>query len=190
MLALIAAIAWSAAVAAQGNSTIGPCTDALEFDGGHLSDVCTEWLEGNNAYSATMRASISPQPASQQVMLYRMEGAWFMRVAGYRWEPGSAVETRRREFPVSDGDAQVIVDRMTIAHLDELGELLYYGSENVICTDGASYELAMAINGQRRNARQHSCAGKTELHQTAAIFRQIALKYDPEFAGMLRGFAE
>ncbi len=163
------------------------CSGQFSSDDGHLSDVCSEWLEGGPAYSATMRASLSPRPASQQVMLFQMDGDWFMRVAGYRWEPESAVETRRREFPISNDDAQVIIDRLTIAHLQRLGELYYYGSTDVICTDGASFEVAMAIDGQKFSARQHSCAGKTQLHQTAALFRRIALEYDPEFSGMLTG---
>ncbi|MGI9375467.1 MAG: hypothetical protein ACR2PC_05095 [Tsuneonella suprasediminis] len=155
----------------------------------HLEDVCGELSEGGPAYSATVRASMSPPPASQQVMVYRTGGVWMMRIAGYRyrWKSGGEVVTRRREIALSDDDAEDLVRRLTEADLRHLGQLPFYGSENVICTDGASLELAIGMAGRKSKAAQHSCAGKTELRQLAAAFRQLALKYDPEFEGLLSG---
>jgi len=164
------------------------CSETPSSSGYHISDVCSASLEGAPAYSATFGASLSPEPASQQVMIYRRGDAWFMRIAGYRWERGSTVVTRRRDdIAVSDVDAQALVSRLTRRALKQLSELPYYGSEDVICTDGASLELAMASGGRKFRAAQHSCAGKTRMNEIATIFRQIALKYDPEFADLLSG---
>lgn len=112
-------------------------------------DVCDPLLEGGNAYSATMTASLTPPPATQQVVIYRLEGNWFLYAEGYRWN-GSLVETRRNDVRISDADAA-------------------------------------AIEGSRHAARQHSCAGQTELTRTAALFKEMALKYDPAFEGYLSG---
>ena len=94
------------------------------------------------------------------------------------------------KLEISAADADEIIQRITVNHLEQLRERPFYGSANAICLDGASYELAMASEGAELTARQHSCAGKTELNQTADLLRRIAIKYDPEFAGLLNGLTD
>ncbi|WP_239806808.1 hypothetical protein [Croceicoccus hydrothermalis] len=171
----------------SANSVNIPCPEVDPARDYHLKDVCGELSEQTPAYSATFRGSLIPAPASQQVMVYRTDGVWMMRIAGYRWERGGEVVTRRREVAVSDADAEDLVGRLTETDLRRLAQLPYYGSKDVICLDGASLELAIGMAGRKSKAAQHSCAGKTELHQLAAAFRQLALKYDLEFEGLLAG---
>jgi len=175
-------------MSAATGSTGAACPEDAPVSEYHLWDVCDELLEGAPAYSVTYRESLSPGPASQQVMLYRLDSVWFIRVAGYRGEWGGPVETRRHEMIVSDADAEAVVGRLTRDSLEQLDALPYYGSKHAICMDGASLELAMASRGRRFAAAQHSCAGKTAMNDIAAIFRALALKYDSGFEGLLSGF--
>ena len=163
---------------------------ATASEGYHLEDVCSEVLEGAPAFSVTYRRSLSPEPASQQVMIYRLKGQWYLRVAGYHWGPGNVVETRRNDLSISDADAELLVRRLTVEEVRRLSLLPYYGREDVVCTDGASLKLEIAFSGRKFKAAQHSCAGKTRLSETAALFRQLALKYDPHFKALLSGFQE
>jgi hypothetical protein len=156
----------------------------------HLEDVCNEVLKGAPAYSVTYRRSLSPEPASQQVMVYRLGDRWYVYVAGYLKGHGSVVETRRNDLPISDADAEKLVSRLTVEGLRQLSLSPYYGREDVVCTDGASLELEMARSGRKFKAEQHSCAGKTRLNEIAALFRQLALKYDPQFKTLLSGFQD
>ncbi len=71
-----------------------------------------------------------------------------------------------------------------------LSALPYYGPEDVVCTDGSSIELAFSADGKRYAADQHSCAGKTEINRIAAKFRELALKYDPDFTDLLYGLKD
>lgn len=175
--------------AGLGSSGI-PCAEDTDSPEYHLSDVCDPLLDGAPAYSATFRASLSPQPASQQVMVYRLDGEWFIRIAGYRWERGGEVVTRRHDIAVSTADVDVLVSRLSKSSIEHLGAQPYYGSENVICTDGANLELAMSLEGRKFLAAQHSCAGKTGINEITAIFRQLALRYDPAFDGLLAGLKD
>lgn len=165
------------------------CLPAEEASDDYLQDVCDPLLEGSPAYSATYRVSLSPRPASQQVMVYQRDGSWHMSIAGYRWERGGAIDTRRHDVEISEADAKMIIDRITKPLMERLQSLPYYGISDVIvvCTDGANYTVEMAEDGQRYAASQHSCAEKTELNETMALFRSLALKYDPEFDGLLSG---
>ena len=173
---------------AAAEPAIEPCAEYEQVEPGHLSNVCSPWPEGDVAYSATIQASLVPQPAAQQVMVYRLDGQWFIRIAGYHWEPGtSVIVTRRNEVPISAEDAAMIAARVDAATLSRLAERPYYGSDLVICTDGASLELAAASNGSRQSARQHSCAGETEMNEISALFRELAIKYDSESAEYLGG---
>ncbi|MDE1468492.1 hypothetical protein [Aurantiacibacter sp. D1-12] len=182
------AYAFALATGLIGVPAIEDCPAAEASTDGHLSDVCAALPEVDVAYSATMRASLNPRPASQQVMVYRMEGQWFVRTAGYRWTPGtSVVTTRRNDLPIAPEDASMIETRLSQTSLSRLAELPYYGADDVICTDGSNLEIAAALDGARFAARQHSCAGQTELNEIAALFRGIAIKYDSEFEGYLSG---
>ncbi|WP_338447162.1 hypothetical protein V5F89_05075 [Pelagerythrobacter marensis] len=154
----------------------------------HLADVCDPAFGDGPVYSATFAASLTPPPASQQVVIYRLEGEWFVRIAGFRWKAGEVV-TRRLERPIADSDAAEISERITGAALRRLGALPYYGADDAICSDGASLTLETARNGKRISASQHSCAGKTELNDLADAFRSLALKYDPESSGLLSGLS-
>lgn len=165
------------------------CPEVVDPDDYHLSDICNSLLADYPAYSATYQASLSPEPASQQVMLYLGEDGWVMRIAGYRWTPGGGeVVTRRFEVSISDDDAQQLVDRLSETTMQRLRELPYYGSDDVICTDGANTEIATALDGMKIAAAQHSCAGRTEINEIAAAFRELALRYDPAFEDLLSGF--
>ena len=183
MIELAYVVLLNASIASSGTD----CPDDFSSNDYHTANVCAPWLKSKAAYSATFRGSMSPRPAAQQVMIYRSDDAWIMRIAGYHWDRKGAVVTRRREIAISDADAGVIVDHMTAESLDRLSKRPYFGSETVICTDGAQYELAMASGGRKHLAKQHSCAGSTELNETAALLRDLALKYDPSFDGLLSG---
>jgi len=171
MLALVFPLALAAAPA----PAVTPCELDAEAELSIPMDVCDSWLEGGSAYSATMTASLTPPPATQQVVVYQFEGNWFLHAEGYRWN-GSLIETRRNDVPISQADAATIRDELTTAYLATLAEKPFYGSPNVICTDGATIELAAASAGSRHAARQHSCAGQTQLTQTAALFRELAIR--------------
>ena len=151
----------------------------------HLASVCDDYLEGEPAYSATVEGSLIAKPASQQVMLYKMDGQWFVRIAGFSWDSEGPVLTRRIDVSVSNMDAQRVIARLDDAAFERLGTIEYYGDKNRICMDGANYEVARAVAGTMTSARQHSCAGKTEINAVMAIFRKLAIKYDPEAEGML-----
>lgn len=180
MLALVFSFALAGGTAPLGT----PCELDAEAELSHPMNVCESWLEGGSAYSATMTASLTPPPATQQVVVYQFEGDWFLHAEGYRWK-GSLIETRRNDMPISEADAAAIRDKLTTAYLATLAEQPFYGSPNVICTDGATIELAAASAGSRHAARQHSCAGQTQLTKTAALFRAMAIRYDPGFEGYL-----
>lgn len=187
MLDLVFASSLSSAALTSGAA----CPDDFVSAEYHLADVCSAWLKGAPAYSATFRASLNPRPASHQVLIYRRDDTWFMRIAGYRRGlSGSEVVTRRNEVAVSDVDVEALASRVTKASLERLSAMPYYGSENMICTDGADLQLAMSSTGKKYVAAQHSCAGKTEINEIAATFRQLALKYDPDFAGLLTGLQD
>jgi hypothetical protein len=169
-------------------SISGPMAECGEHDREddyHLTSVCENWLEGAPAYSATVQGSLMAKPASQQVTIVRLEGEWLMLVAGYRWDEDGSVTTRRVERVISDEDGERIASLLSEEAFHRLGKLHYYGSEDVICTDGANYELAAGVSGQKMTARQHSCAGATEINQVMAVFRELALKYDTASEGML-----
>ena len=171
-------------LASAGASSWVACPAEKTDETQHLLEVCDPVVEGARAYSATFRASLNPPPAAQQVTIFERDGEWFMHVAGYRWKPGEAVVTRRNDMPISAEDALALVARLEEAG-DRLAQLSYYGAPNVICTDGASFQLASAVGGQHRVFSQHSCAGKSELHAIAAAFRSLAIKYEPQIEGML-----
>ena len=172
----------------SGLATDGSACPENFDESDHLMDVCADYLDDTAAYSATWLGSLSPRPAEQQVAVFRYEGKWFVRVAGYRWKPGtSLVEYRRNEIQISEEDSDAIAALMSDAKLKELSSIKYYGSDYVFCTDGASFRLDMARAGQRKEVAQHSCAGKTEINRVMSEFRNLALKYDPEFDGMLTG---
>lgn len=178
--------AYLIALATGSSAATSPCETTARRDDYHLSDVCDELLHGEESYSATFRASLVPRPASQQVLIYRDDESWRLRAAGYRWN-SPLVTTRRNDVEISAQDAERIRQSVTAEYLARLAQLPFYGSESVICTDGATTELAASWGGERHSARQHSCAGETELTGTAALFREIAIKYDPEFEGHLNG---
>ena len=172
-----------------------PCSEKetlADPDNWHLSDVCANYLENGGVtptYSATFLASLNPQPASQQVLIFRRDDQWHMRVAGYLWRPGrSLVEHRRNEFAISDADANALAALMDDASLERLAAQPYYGSGDIICVDGARFQLDRAERGQRFSAAQHSCAGSTQINEIFASFRAVAVKYDAGFDGFLRGF--
>lgn len=110
-----------------------------------------------------------------------------MRISGYSWKSGGPVLTRRNEVEISATDASLVTRRMTESAIKRLSDLPYYGSKDAICMDGSSYRLEMAQNGLRHTAAQHSCAGKTEINEITALFRELAVKYDSEFEGLLSG---
>lgn len=171
-----------------------PCSEKetlADPDNWHLSDACANYLEGGDetpTYSATFLASLNPQPASQQVLIFRRDDQWHMRIAGYRWRFTSLVEHRRNELAISDADANALVALMDNATLERLAAQPYYGSGDVICMDGASFQLDRAERGQSFSAAQHSCAGSTQINEIFASFRAVAVKYDAGFDGFLRGF--
>lgn len=179
--------AYSLVLATATSTATPPCEATTQRDDYHLSDVCDEIVHGEEAYSATFRASLVPRPASQQVLIYRQDGSWRLRAAGYRWN-GGLVMTRRNDVEISSEDAERIRQSVTADHLARLARLPFYGSDDVICTDGATTELAASWGEERHSARQHSCAGDTELTTTATLFREIAIKYDPNLEGFLTGF--
>lgn len=165
------------------------CSSEIEAAEYHLSDVCDPLLEGAEAYSATFRASLVPSPASQQVLVYRADAdGWFVRIAGYNWTDDIVV-TRRRDLPISDDDAAQISALITEVTFERLSALPYYGSPDIVCTDGANLQLAMVLNGQRNFVAQHTCAGRTEINDLSEAFRSLAIKYDPESLGLLNGLA-
>lgn len=174
-------------VASGLSGGVSECPERLDT-GHHISNVCTGYHEGASAYSATWSASLNPKPAQQQVMIFRYEGEWRMRIAGYRWEWGtSLVEHRRNDVAISDEDANSIIELMDDKTLERLAAQPYFGSDTLICTDGAGYRLEKAKDSQRHFAAQHSCAGRTQVNEIFGKFREIALKYDPEFEGFLAG---
>ncbi len=164
------------------------CSETKTATDHHLASVCAPYLGGASAYSVTYHGSLTPKPASQQVMVHKADDTWFVRMAGFRWEPGSSkVVTKRNELEITDGEAKALIGKWTKASLERLSALPYYGSDDVICMDGASIELAMAEQNRKYRAAQHTCAGKTEITVIAADFRQLALKYDADFEGLLTG---
>lgn len=177
----------AAILTASASSSVAACPADGETGSDHLFDVCHPAAQDGPAYSATFSASLSPQPSHQQVTLFKADGTWTVRAAGYKWKPGGAFETRRNEFAISDEDARALVGRLDDETRERLSNLTYYGAPTVICTDGARTEIAVASGGQRHSFAQHSCAGKTELHEVAEAFRKVVLKYDPLFDGMLDG---
>lgn len=181
---MIASILILAAVAVAS-----PCPERIGPMDGHRADVCSEWIHGEPAYSATYAASLAPQPASQQVLVYRSSEGWMIRIAGFRWKPEAEFTTRRNELRISDADARAITTLLATPVVERLAKQPFFGSEDVICTDGASLVLASARDGSRVAASQHSCAGRTEFNRIAASFRELAVKYDPAFADMLDGLS-
>ncbi len=164
------------------------CAANAKQDGYHLVDVCSDWIEGRPAYAATYRASLIPRPASQQVLVYKSEDGWRMRVAGYVWDRDKqSIQTKRSEFDISAETVRIVTEAVNVQTIQSLKKLHYYGSPDVICTDGAKYSVAMAQGNMRYSASQHSCADPSQLHQTMALFRDIAIKHDPSFDGMLYG---
>lgn len=159
--------------------------DRVEY---HLIDVCDPILSGEEAYAVTYRASLSPKPASQQVVVYTLDGEWFLRIAGYGWQ-GDRVETRRRDMPISSDDAMAITGKASPSNIRRLNKSPFYGEPERICMDGASLNLDGAVGGKRYGAAQHTCAGSTELFGLASDFRALALKYDPASLGFLYGLA-
>lgn len=180
------------AMVLQAAATAGvACVDGDAAGNDHLASVCSPSLDGSSAYSVTYGASLAPGPASQQIMVYQAGDAWMMRVAGFAWTPGSSsVVTKRTEFEISEQDASMLAGKLTADSLLRLGAMPYYGRDDVICTDGASLELAFSEQRLQHRAAQHSCAGKTEFNQIAAAFRQVAVKYDPEFDKLLNGLKD
>ncbi|WP_336987387.1 hypothetical protein [Altererythrobacter aquiaggeris] len=169
-----------------GSQVACPDVDAASDD--HLMGVCSPLVTEYPAYSVTYRASLSPQPASQQVMIYGRDDGWMLSIVGYRWTPGSEVIlTRRQKIAISNDDAQRLSNRLTEASMKQLLALPYYGPGDQICTDGATNEVAMSKGGKKVIAQQHSCAGKTLINEISAAFRELALEYDPEFEGLLSG---
>lgn len=179
-------VAWAVILNASASGAAAACPPD-EHTEHHLSDVCASHLGGAPAYAVTMRGSLIPKPASQQILIYEFEDQWYIRVAGFRWER-AVVETRRVEIPIDEEDAAILVALVSDAKLERLAELPYYGEEGIFCMDGEAFELAKAQSGQRRFARQHSCAGTGELSSVAAEFRRVALEYDPESEGLLTAF--
>ena len=162
-----------------------PCPDEIDPDY-HGAEVCDPVFEGATAYSATVRGSMSPAPRTQQVMLYRQEGEWRLRIAGVRWVPGtSVVVTRRNDVVISDDDAEELIALLDERAMEELGAMPYMGAEGLICVDGARLEIARAENGQRWTAAQHSCVVGSKLRPILHAFREVALRYDPDAFGML-----
>jgi len=161
------------------------CASHLNPEVYHTQDVCSAWIEREEAYSVTVHASLLPEPASQQILLYQHERKWKLRVAGFRWKWGGEVSTRRNEFVINAEDAHALIDQFSDGNLSRLRTLPYYGEPNRICMDGSKLELAKAVAGQRSWVSQHSCAGATDMNAIAALFRQTALKYDPECDGLL-----
>ncbi len=174
------------AIALIASAAATPCSVEDEADD-HLSDVCAPFLEGAPAYGVTVQGSLIPRPAAQQVLIYQMDGEWLIRISGYRWQPGtSQIETRRTVLPISDEDAQRLIERMNDDAFERLQARPYYGSEDSICTDGSRHEVAKASAGSANRATLHSCGLNDELKAIARQFREVAIKYDPEFDGMLR----
>ena len=164
-----------------------PCPSQEELDSSHLLDVCDSSIDSEPAYSVTFEASMSPPPAAQQITLFQREEGWILQIAGYDWQPGTGlVTTRRNVMEIPAADAQTLIDRIENAS-NRLAQLSFYGDPLVICTDGATTEIAIGAHGKRRSFSQHSCAPESELHEIASEFRAVALKYDPGFDGMLGG---
>ena len=164
------------------------CAEFADWEADHTADVCSEWIEGEEAYSATMRGSLIPKPAAQQVLIFKTEEGWRMRVAGYSFDyDEGTTRTRRRELAISDAEAQAIKELVSPEAMARLAKLPYYGGDNRICVDGATYGLAVARNGRRTQARQHSCSDPSELDEIAGAFRALALSHDEGFEGMLTG---
>ncbi|WP_123639866.1 hypothetical protein [Tsuneonella flava] len=123
-------------------------------------------------------------------MMYRSGDQWLLRIAGYRWIPEGGAATRRREIAILDADAEELASRITEADLNQLSQLPFYGPNALFCLHGTTLAVSIGVAGKMSSATQHSCAGKTKLNQLAAAFRQLALKYDPEFEGLLSGLLE
>tara|TARA_B100001179_G_C18442840_1_gene339585 strand:- start:16 stop:579 length:564 start_codon:yes stop_codon:yes gene_type:complete len=175
-------------LASESSLVATACPVNEERQTGHLFSVCDPILEGGRAYSVTFEASLSPEPAAQQVALYKRSGLFFLRIAGFRWESGSSlVTTRRNEIAISKEDALSLVDLFDDARLKRLSQLSYYGDPLIVCSDGAETEVATASDGRTQSFAQHTCAAKSELNEVASVFREVALKYDPGFEGMLTG---
>lgn len=167
------------------SASMVPCPAEIEPDP-HLSDICDPHLDSDQAYSVTVQASMSPDPASQQVILYRSEGEWRLRIAGFRWVPGtSLVVTRRNDIAISDEDAEYIIREMDSDTLAELAQVGIMGGGNQICMDGAEADLSMARDGQFVSVRRHSCAYGRDIRNILAEFRAVALRNDPDALGML-----
>lgn len=164
-----------------------PCPAEPRSGNGFTLGVCDDWLEGAPAYAATFSASLTPFPAAQQVIIFRYKGGWRMAMAGYHRTADGAMETRRKEVEISDAEAETIARLVDQAALQRLAALPYYGSDNRICMDGANLRIETAAGGQRMEASQHSCAGKTEINTVAAAFRDLALKHDRDMSDHLDG---
>lgn len=163
---------------------IADCEPVEAEWGDHLLSVCDKNFNGEPTYSATVRASLRSPPASQQVLLYRLDGEWFVRIAGYSDKDG-AISTRRTDVPVTEAEAQSFIRLLTPATFERLSRLEYYGEKNIVCTDGSNYELAFAQGGRTVSALQHSCAGNSELFEIVARFRKLAIAHDRKSRGML-----
>ena len=168
-----------------------PAEDCAAFarqEGYHLADVCSDWIDGKIAYAATYQASLVARPGAQQVLIYESSDGWMMRIAGYRRDAKTGtVLTKRRDIPLDYGSREAIQLIVNMQTIEDMGKLPYYGSNDVICTDGAKYEVAMATEGRRFSASQHSCADPSRLHEVMGLFRAIALANDPDFNGFLTG---
>ncbi|MEM7780555.1 MAG: hypothetical protein AAF697_09220 [Pseudomonadota bacterium] len=161
----------------------GPCLAEDTYEPA-WTEVCAEWLDGAPAYSASVR-DLSPY----MVMLAHYEGKWVMQTIFNASERGVPVDDiRRNRIEVSDEDAQSIVALMDEPTLEKLAAQPYFGPGDHICVGGSRYELAMARDGQRYAAATHSCAGRGELHVISDAFRELAMKYDPEFGKVRGGF--
>lgn len=159
------------------------CAQGSALESERIADVCSEWIDSEQAYSATMHGR-----AAQQILIFKTSDGWRMLIAGFSYDGETGTtSTRRRELSISDASAETIAAAVNAASIERLGKLEYYGSPDVICMDGSKLEVAMAQSGQRHSADQHSCADQSELHKTMAAFRDIALEYDDSFEGFLTG---
>ena len=166
------------------------CDDYEDNGAYHAVDLCDSRYEDVPAYAVTYRGSLIPEPASQQVAVYQIDGAWFVGISGYSWRPGQPVVTLRHERPISAEDAVELTALLSAPTFERLDELGYYGSTGLICMDGASLRISSRTDGAVTTVGQHTCAGKTEFSQIAGRFRETALRYAPEFANLLDGLID
>lgn len=171
-----------------GTSHAEECASRAGPDDYHLLDICQTAFQEGAIYTATVSASMTARPASQQVAIYRFDDRWYIRIAGFRSEEG-VVTTRRRELPIPDSDVERIAGLMNDDVLRQLAALPFYGSDDMICLDGSTLAVMKIEHGRRLRGSQHSCAGRTDINVLAGEFRALALKHDPEFAGSLSGLS-